>query len=138
MGVGVRGKGAGRRRKKTGLRTRKGTESCVARRRGAGGLEGEREPSEEGQSAPGSESRKSKSKVLLYRNDAEAAISALSKGFRSAEIQLCAIIAAILLARAHMKHDIDGHFFHVPGQGLLAATLSRGTVAGCTAQAQAA
>ena len=91
---------------------------------GAGGLEGEREPSEEGQSAPGSESRKSKSKVLLYRNDAEAAISALSKGFRS--------------ARAHMKHDIDGHFFHVPGQGLLAATLSRGTVSGCTARAQAA
>ena len=41
--------------------------------------------------------------VLLYRNDAEAAISALSKGsFRSAEMQLC----AIRLARTHMKRAL--------------------------------
>ena len=44
--------------------------------------------------------------VLLYQNDVEAAMSALSKGslsFRSAEMQLC----AMLPARTHTTHHMD-------------------------------
>ena len=54
--------------------------------------------------------------LVLYRNDAEAAISALSKGsFGSQEMQA----SALRLARVDSRSDINGRFYHVPGLSLV-------------------
>ena len=50
--------------------------------------------------------------LVLYRNNVEAAISALSKGsFGSPEPQASELR---LVARVHKRSDIDGRFYHVP------------------------